>query len=423
MADNNCGCAGSSSSPPGAQGTGASQSVASAFGGNIAVRRGPCGPARCPSPPLSEAEERTPYCVSWVEALTTAAAGKLLIAIEGCLFLLKSKCTGVVWFDADSEQVSIRFPDFVSSLPKENAYGFLAKVVPTTRKVCVDGQESCDEEVHQELAAQIMGQSNCGNLMIARAPLCGELPATTPGRTDDQVHIDHLNPALHEDVGCPVDVRFLASYDGDRGDAARTPCKKWSLMRRIKMRLSQWGFIEKGNALESLARRLVVVPVAGGDEEDPCYEVRVLESLTGGIPSGAANCDVLVWKNHGTPEAGWMAQSEMLGPLWLATAHPLAFGANTNLPRYDELKAKGCKLSAIVQFSLVVSGTSGQGGTLVYFAGGFNLGAISMTAGSSDADAGQSMCKLTTNSLPITRSGAMTGTVTHSFSLLGYFIG
>lgn len=301
-----CDCSGSSSTPPGTNRPAASRTVASAFGGNVAVRRGACGPVRCPQPPVSDSDERSPYCPDWVSLLKTEAAGKLLIAVEGCLFLLKSKLSGVPWYDAESETVSLRFPDFVSSLPKENAYGFLAKVVPTIRKTQVDGVEGCTDEVHQELAAQVLGYSDCGDLMIARAPLCGEIPPGNAGNADSQIHVDYLDAPNHEDIdGCATDFRFLGSYSGTRGDKAETPCNKWSLMRRLKLRASQWGIIPSGSPLESGAKAVVLIPVAGGSDEDPCYEMRVLDQGQGGLPTNPDNCSTLRFKGKGTPDAGW----------------------------------------------------------------------------------------------------------------------
>lgn len=426
MADNNCGCNGSSSAPPGTTSPTVSSPVGSvsSYGGGAVVSRGPCRPTVCPTPPVSEVPERTPYCASWVDKVTTRAAGMLLMVLEGCVYKLWSKCSGFVYYDKDTEQISVQDPKYVSSIPKETRFGFLAKVVPSVHTVCVDGVDSCQQEIRQELASQVMDEASCGNLVIARVPLCGDVPVEQSGDLAKQVRFDYLAPPNHEDVGCPEEIRFLVSYPGTRGPSQnRVECEQWSKMYRLKMRGSQWGFIPTGSPLESSAKQVVLVQVAGGTEDDPCFELRVLESLTGGIPNGAANCDALVWKDHGLPTAGWKAQSEMFGPVWLETAHPLIWGSNVNLPRYEELVAKGCKLSAIVQGSVVVSGTSGQGGTLVYTANGMYLLAVSMTNGSSDASASQSLCPIATNSLPISRTGAMSGTITHNFALLGYFLG
>jgi hypothetical protein len=356
--------------------------------------------------------------------MTGSFIGRLILMVEGCLYTLKSKCSGYLFYDATSEEVSVVNPPFVSSIPKEANYGFLAKVVPTLTTICVDDDDACRQEIRQELAAQVLGDASCGELIIANAPLCGELPATESADASKQVRLDYMKAADQEDAGCPQEMRFMAYYMGKRGTGQNAvDCKVWVSMRTLRMRKSQWGFIPAGNPLEGTSKKIVAVPVPGGSEADPCYELRIQESAVGGaIPNGNANCDVLIWANHGTPEAGWQARSEVLGPIWLAAPQALAFGANINLPRYDELLAKGCKLTAILQFSLVVSGTTGQGGTLVYLANNYNLGAVSMTGGSSDADAGQVLCPLAGNSLTISRSGAMTGTVTHAFALLGYFL-
>lgn len=424
MADNDCGCAGSSSTPPGTRGPAASRTVASAFGGNVAVRRSACGPAKCPQPPLSQAEERSPYCQDWVSLLTTEAAGRLLIAIEGCLFFLKSKCSGVVWFNADTEQVDIRFPDFVSSLPKENNYGFLAKVVPTIRRVCVDGVDGCEEEVHQELAAQVMGQSDCGDIMIARPPLCGEIPPTSAGNADAQTHVDYLDAPNHEDIaGCVADLRFLVSYPGTRGDVANTPCRKWSLMRRLKMRLSQWGLIVKGDPLESTARRLVAIPVAGGTEDDPCYELRMIESNTGGIPTGTENCQILRFRGFGTEAAGWKAEKGglMFYPVErkdLFTSTNVGTAAFTiELPDYPTDACGDVWVDLEVQIQ-TLPGASGVPTRLILTAGSYILG---YGGQQTSVDCVQVKCPTSSSTLNLVRTRTGTGQCGLYIRILGYW--
>lgn len=310
MADQNCGCGTNGSSPPGTTLPTVSSPVGSvsSYGGNAMVARGPCRPAQCPTPPVSDVPERVPYCASWTAKLTTKVAGMLVMVLEGCLYKLWSKCSGFVYYDRESEQISVQDPKFVSAVPKETSFGFLAKVVPTVHTVCVDGQDSCQQEIRQELASQVMGMASCGDLVIARAPLCGDVPVQQSGDLAKQVRFDVLDPPDHEDagVGCPEVVRFLVSYPGTRGPSnGAVACKQWSEMYRLKLRGSQWGFIPSGSPLEGSAKQVVLTQVAGGTDADPCFELRALESGQGGLPSDPDNCSTIIFRGKGTVDAGW----------------------------------------------------------------------------------------------------------------------
>lgn len=426
MADNDCGCSGSSTTPPGSSGPRPARTVASAFGGNAAVRRGACGPARCPQPPLSEADERSPYCPDWLTLLKTAAAGKLLIAVEGCLFLLESKLSGVPWYDAETGEVNLRFPDFVSSLPKENNYGFLAKVVPTTRKVQVDGVEGCTDEVHQELAAQVLGYSDCGELMIARAPLCGEIPPGQAGNADSQVHIDYLDAPNHEDIdGCATDFRFLGSYSGTRGDKAGTPCRKWSWMRRLKLRASQWGIIPSGSPLESGAKAVVLIPVSGGSEEDPCYEMRVLDQGQGGLPTDPDNCSTLRFKGKGTVDAGWKEDKNavLFHGLDAPVNIPISGAAGTHdiiLPDYPttELCKADQPVWPVFQTFLQLANINGSARLDL---GAYHIAGITSSAIAGGVYYNEARARVTSKNVTFTVSLGNAVTTTITMQLIGYY--
>lgn len=362
-----CACAGSSESPPGStSGVNATVGVSS-FGGNVRVPRNPCGPPTCPQPPTSDLPVVAPYCPTWVRQLTPEATGKLLITIDDCLHILKSQCSGMVHYSADTERASIIDPPYVSSIPQENNYGFLAKVVPTLHKVCVDGSTECVDEVRQELAAQPMGEAECGELVVANPPLCGELASAQAADAAKQVRLDYLKTTLHEDMGCPANVRFLVQTEGTRGSGInRVACKVWSLMRRLVLRASQWNFIQKEDvATAKTAKRVVVVPVEGGAQNDPCYELRVLEQDNQGIPTPTENCKSLIYRGVGTSEEGWKAENLGVRKFYLDTPQVLVRGTNVNLNRYDELKAGACnKIRAIVRGSCFVAMSgSGAGGS------------------------------------------------------------
>lgn len=286
--------------------------------------------------------------------------------VGSCLYTLKSKCTGYIFYDGTTEEVSVVNPPFVKSIPQETNYGFIAKVVPTLTTICRDDDDECRQEIRQELAAQVMGEANCGEIVLANAPLCGELPATESADAAKQARFDYMKSEEQEDAGCPQEIRFLAYYMGKRGTGQQAvDCKKWVSMRTLKMRKSQFGFIEKGNSLEGTALQIVAVPVSGGSESDPCYELRIQEGRAGGIPSGGANCDSLIWREHGTENEGWKAENLGARTHLLTTAQVLALGANVNLSNYDVYNAKKCsRIWAIVKGSIFVSLTgSGAGGS------------------------------------------------------------
>ena len=429
MADQNCGCNGSSSAPPGTTQPTVSSPVGSisSYGGNAVVSRGSCRPSVCPSPPVSEVPERAPYCASWVDKLTTKAAGMLVMILEGCIYKLWSKCSGFVYYDKTTEQISVQDPKYVSAIPKESRFGFLAKVVPTIHTVCVEGDDACQQEIRQELASQVMNEASCGNLVIARAPLCGDVPVEQSGDLDKQVRLDYLAPPNHEDVGCPEEIRFLVSYPGTRGPTnKKVECEQWSKMYRLKLRGSQWGFIPSGSPLESSAKQVVVVQVPGGSEEDPCFELRVLEEGSGGIPNGTANCQMLIWRGTGTEEEGWKAENTGVRKFYLAAAQTLIYGANANLSQYAVFNGQKCnKLRAIVQASIFVGLTgSGAGGSGVLFCNGIAIAAgYTPVAGGfwlhSNAVAVPVTADLVTFSISFSTAGAISIT-NNGIALLGW---
>ncbi len=386
------------------------------------VPRGPCRPAQCPSPPTSDAEERVPYCASWVEKVTTKAAGMLLMVLEGCIYKLWSKCSGFVYYDKDTEQISVQDPKFVSSVPQETPYGFLAKVVPTVHTVCVDGQDACQQEIRQELASQVMNLASCGGLVIARAPLCGDVPVQQSGDLAKQVRFDYLDPVDHEDAGCPDMVRFLVSYPGRRGPSnSQVDCQQWSGMYRLKLRGSQWGFIPSGDPLEAGAKPVVVVQVAGGTTENPCFELRVLENQAAGIPEGTKNCQTLRYRGFGTADAGWKLEDD--GLLYRPLSAPVtvlnvtAPGTTTViLPQFPtDICGK-----IVARFQATIAATQGPSGSPTEV--GCTIGAYRIAfAGSNGAENyAHSEALITSASVAFLVAKFGSGNITVNVQLLGY---
>lgn len=421
---NDCGCSGSSQTPPGQGSTPSSPISASAFGGVAIVRRPGCSPPTCPQPPTSDAEERSPYCPTWIQQITAAAAGGLLLAIEGCLFLLQSKCTGFLYYDAATGQTSVKNPDAVSSLPREARYGWLGKVVPTIRKVCVDGVETCVEEVHQELAAQVMGDSDCGNLVLARSPLCGDLSPAEAVNADTQVEFSYLAAKNHEDIGCPEEVRFLTRFAGNRGDRNNTPCNKHSWMRRLRLRGSQWGQIAEGTPAEGSAFVAILVPVEGGTSDDPCFELRLsAQKLGGGVPKGTENCQILQYRDKGLLTEGWKAKAGglMFHPVErrdLYTSNSTGSGAlNLTLSDFPE-DACGPIWAEVEVIIGTTAGPSGGSSRLLLSSGSYNL---CYNGDGTAVVVNQAKFPITSADITLTRGKTGTGTASLFIRLLGYW--
>lgn len=244
--------------------------------------RGSCGPRTCPAPPTVSPSAPDPYKPGWLAKLSETFAGRAIIAIGDYLYLLKSKCSGYLHYDANTDQISVQNPPFVSAIPKETRFGFVAKVVPTRTLICDDASESCGSEVRQELAAQILEAASCGDLVVTRPPDCGELPVDESADADKQARFDVLTPKELGASECPGEVRFLMKRDGKRG---KVDANCWLWMRRLRMAQSQWGPLLAGNTAIPSVQLIGLIPVVGGDEDDPCFEMRMIDPTL--VPSNA----------------------------------------------------------------------------------------------------------------------------------------
>lgn len=330
-------------------------------------------------------------------------------------------------YDASTQRVSVVDPPYASSIPQENRYGFLAKAVPTLKKVCDDNSDDCVDEVRQELAAQILETASCGSLVIANPPLCGDVPPSQAADLDKQVRFDYLDAPLHEDAGCPAGVRFLVQSLGKRGSSqAPVDCKQWTMMRGLQLRGSDWGMLLKAAAGFKTALP-AVFERTGGTDLDPCFTLRIAESAVG-VPDGTANCQGLIWRKTGTEEAGWVAEDLGMRYYPLDAPQSLVLGVNTGLTDYDVNKAKACKIQAVISVQEFISLTgSGAGGSGTLTANGKLV-----AAGYCPVPGGfflfnpEIAIPLTENKITISRGLAIGGTATPSgqvFKLLGYRIG
>ena len=227
-----CGC--SDPSSPQQQGTsGNPGGTSSNQVGSVVIPKSPCSPPPCPQPFQSDQVERPPYCPTWVKQMLNAVTGKLIVALDDCLYTLRSKCSGWLYHDAGTGTVSVQTPPFVSSNPQETNFGFLAKVVPTTRSLCSDDSDQCAQELVQELAAQKLDQSSVGQIIVGRPPMCNEIGPGADASSGDQTHLSYLDPADYK--GCPVDAFLLIGYPAKIGSPGQqVEVTKWAKSRRLR---------------------------------------------------------------------------------------------------------------------------------------------------------------------------------------------
>lgn len=232
------------------------------------------------------------------------------MAVEGCLYFLKSKCSGFVHYNAETEEITVGDPQFVSAIPQETNFGFIAKVVPTEHTICDDEAEDCPVEIRQELAAQLLGETSCGELIIATTPSCGEVPQDQQGDLANQVRFDKAQLADMGDV-CADGFRVIAWYPSFRSvGGLQVPCKKFVSVPRLKMRKSQWSEVIKGSSDDLAGFSLILVPVAGGAGGDPCYELRMIEKPPK-LPEGTNCGDSIYWDSEAEPPA-WKTEARGL---------------------------------------------------------------------------------------------------------------
>ena len=293
-----CGCGPGDASPPDTtpKATGSQAGNTSTFGGQTVMPRNPCSPAPCPPPAISESPN-DPYCPGWTAQLTSTPSGAVLVTKEGCLYKLRSRCSGLLSFDHETEQVSVEDPRLVSAVPRETRFGFLAKVVPTVHSLCPEAGDECAQEVRQELAAQFLGLKNCGELAILTGPTCGELPPGEDANADNQVRVDKMEPADGAS-SCLDGFHFLGFANSTiTAGNTQTVCRKWFKLPRIKLRLSGWKAVKSGSADDLAGLSVVLVKVGGGTEADPCYELRAVDGGSSRVPVGKDCGDSIIWND------------------------------------------------------------------------------------------------------------------------------
>jgi hypothetical protein len=248
-----------------------------------------CGTQTCPSPPVSEAEDLDSYCPSWVQQLRTTTLGKLVLkAGASCLYTLKSKCSGWLYFDASTENVKVDAnPPFVRDNPQTTAWGFIAKVLNRPQMICKDGFNDCPMEGRQELAAQLVEKVQKGQIAIITKPECGTVPIADSADLNKQVGIHELDPREH--TSCK-EAEFLVRIGGT------CDAPEWAVMRQIKMPISQLG---KVTTSELASAKPVLWVRSGGTEENPCYILKLNDrSANNELPANAGNCEIAVFNSE-----------------------------------------------------------------------------------------------------------------------------
>lgn len=403
---------GSSGLPPGGASSGKI--------GNAVLPQSPCKPLPCPSPPIIDEEERPPYCPLWVRTLTNLAKGKLLIAATDCLYTLKSKCNGWLYHDAGTGEISVQQPPFVSSNPQEVEFGFLAKVVPTRRRICDDSSDECAEEIVQEIAAQKLTDESAGRLLIARPPMCGEIGAPFDASAADQVHVGYLEPEVLK--GCHTGAFILVGYPDKMGPSGqKVDVTRFAKTSRLRFKRSQWG----GLTLEvdiRKAKQAVLVPVAGGDPEDPCMELRFIDT-PGVLPFDPDNCDIAVFTGKDTDTAGWKAMPKGLSfhPLETPQALTNITTAGTNnrvLPNFPTTEQACGAIFAVFQTRMAsVPGPSSSPTSLDLTLGNYRIGFSGNNQNTSGMEA---RAKVTNSSVDFILTVTGTGSGTAQVNLIGY---
>lgn len=296
----NCGCSPSSNTPPGST-TPSSAVPSNSYGGQTTLpTSGSCANNSCPAPPVSEAEDIETVCEPWVAALRTRAFGRLLLKFgSNCLYTLKSKCSGFLYYDATSENVMVDGqPPFVSSAPQTTSWGFLAKVLTRQKTLCIDGVDVCSQEGRQELAAQLVEEVQCGELAVIQRPKCGTVPLNESADLEKQVGVHVLKPG--ERTTCES-ARFLV-----RVESTDPECPKYQVMQGIKLPQSDIGV---ATTQELASAKPPIWIRDGGTDENPCWKLKVNNrSASNELPANATACQIPVFDGE-----QWEAQDGGLG--------------------------------------------------------------------------------------------------------------
>lgn len=418
-----CGCSPSSNTPPGSTPS-ASASPPNSYGGQTTLpTSGSCVSNNCPQPPVSDAEEIDTYCATWVESLRPRTFGKLLLKFgASCLFTLKSKCSGWLYYDATSENVSVDAqPPFVPSAPQTTKWGFLAKVLTRQKTLCVDGVDVCQQEGRQELAAQLVEEVQCGEIAVIQRPKCGTVPLNESADLDKQVGIHVLKPGQRTTCESALFLVRVESNDPE--------CPKYQIMQGIKLPQSDIG-VATNQELASAKPPIWVR--SGGTDENPCWTLKVNNrSASNELPANAGACQIPIF--DGTQ---WLAKDAGLAYKAVAPSEQYALTAgygiwvrtnnfattNVTLPEKPEPRCTDGKVWADIEVwvSTDTGPSASDTGASVEINGTAYVGANTSRNGTNQRIVRLDVTSASTIAVKLTRTSG-TGTARGSLNVLGYY--
>lgn len=420
----NCGCSPSSNTPPGST-TPSSAVPSNSYGGQTTLpTSGGCVNNSCPAPPTSEAEDIDTVCESWVEALRPRAFGRLLLKFgSSCLYTLKSKCSGYLFYDATTENVTVDGqPPFVSSNPQTTSWGFLAKVLTRQKTLCVDGVDVCTQEGRQELAAQLVEEVQCGEIAVIQRPKCGVVPLNESADLEKQVGVHVLKPA--DRTSCES-AKFLV-----RIETSDPECPKYQVMRGIKLPQSDIGVAttqELASAKPSIWVR------SGGTDENPCWALKVNNrSANNELPANASSCQIAMftgneWEardmGHAMYPVAASTEFSLTTPYgqWTKTAN-MASAEDFPLPDKPSPRCEGGTVWAEIELWIDVStGASASSTTGAISIGGINYIMVGSNSFTRTRIIKIDVTPLTNLSVRLYRT-AGSGSIRGSLNVLGYFV-
>lgn len=262
----------------------------SCFAGFASIPRNPCSPLPCPAPPLSTITNRDPYVPGWVSKLTQLPYGRMVVSFGDALYSFNSRCAGPLMFDPGTGNVTVGNPPYALSIPCETDFGYVGLVVPTEVSVCQDGSDTCQKEVRNQFAAQVMQDVDCGDVILANRPSCGQVNALAAADAQNQVRFDRATLKLLDDVdaGCSDngDLNLFGFYPKlVTTPGGQSVCFQPVKVRRLRMKKEQWGTVE-GDGADAADARIMVVKNLGGSS-NPCMELQTsdisLEALNNAV--------------------------------------------------------------------------------------------------------------------------------------------